>query len=145
MQYVSNNLFYSVIYRSFSKAYVEEQIRLQTGSRILVLDKKAYWQDFVAKSPLAKSFWFVVSPSETGGYKIQPIPCKYNENGWKKGFPSKWYGYRIGNKNPSGKIPSDIIFIHALGFLAISKTKEGAIALCQKSFGNTENRKLSQV
>ncbi len=136
---ICDNMIASCIYKVTSKKYVTEQIKKQSGSRILVLDKKAYWQDFVAKSPDAKSFWFVVSPSDQG-YKVQPIPCRYHENGYKKGFPSKWYGYRKGDFQ--GSIPDGVIFIHSVGFLAICSDKESAVRLCQNAFTNHECRRI---
>ena len=151
----NKNLFLSIIeqiviniqenckYKILSKSIVENAIKNQKGKRILVLDEKVFWQDFVAKNTDAKSFWFVVAPSERG-WKVQPIPCKYTENGFRKGFPQKWYGYNKGNYNIKA-IPKNVEFIHSQGFLAISKTKEDAIKLCENAFGNNECKLISKT
>ena len=136
---IIENLLFNVNYKMKSKHLVENALKEQNGKHILVFDEKVYWQDWVAKSTNSKKVWFVVSPSENA-WKIQPVPCKYNKNGFRKGFPQKWYGYKSGDVNKA--IPNDIAFIHPQGFLAISQTKEGAIQLCQKAFSNNENYEL---
>ena len=126
-----------------SKNYIMEKITAQKGKRILILDKKAIWQDWVARNPDARSFWFVISPSDSNGWKVQPIPCKYNKNGYRKGFPTRWYGYNKSSNNDYKKeFPPDVEFIHYQGLLAITETLESAIKLCRDSFGNQENQKI---
>ena len=130
-------------YKIESKEYVEEAIRTTYG-HVLVLYKKVYWQDWVANMPEAKKIWFVISPTENNTWKVRPIPCKYNENGYKKGFPSKWCGYSKDVSQKSIKFDKDVVFIHPSGFIAVCKTLNSALKLTNMALGNKENKPIEQ-
>ncbi|MBR3281009.1 MAG: MYG1 family protein [Clostridia bacterium] len=138
------NTHKAALFKIESKEYVEEAIRTTNG-HVLVLHKKAYWQDFVANMPEAKKIWFVISPTDNYTWKIRPIPCKYNENGYKKGFPSKWYGYSKEMDQKSSRFDKDVIFIHPSGFIAICKTLDSALKLTNLALGNQENRPIEPI
>lgn len=144
LNFIFKNILETCFYKISSKNIIEDAIKAQPDSHILVLDEKVYWQDYIAKNLNAKNVWFVISPTDSGSWKIQPIPCKYNENGYRKGFPSRWYGYDK-NLNSCSKMPEGINFIHSQGILAISTSKEDAIKLCEKAYGNIECRKISEI
>ena len=120
-----------------SRAYVEEAVR-KTSGHILILQERAYWQDWIANMPEAKKIWFVISPTECGTWKVKPVPCKYNPNGYRKGFPRKWFGYSKKENEPS-RFDEDVFFIHSSGFLAVCKTLESARGLAEQALGNQEN------
>lgn len=126
------------IFKAESKAYVEEKVN-STFGHILVFERKVYWQDWIASMPEAKRIWFVISPTDNGAWKVKPIPCKYNANGYKKGFPSKWFGYSKDNKEGYVKFNKGVEFIHASGFLAICDTLNSARNLAMQAMYNQEN------
>ena len=128
-------------YKIDSRDYVQEQARNTIG-HVLVLLKKSYWQDWVANMPEAKKIWFVISPTDNGTWKINPIPCKYNENGYKMGFPKKWFGYSKSLDQKNGKFDKDVVFIHSSGFLAVCKTLNSALKLTKMALENQENRPI---
>lgn len=134
------NIIDDAHYYMNSKDVVYRALYEQQNSRILILEEKANWSYWLMEHIYGKKVWFVISPSN-GNWKIQPVPCKYNQNGFKKGFPSKWYGFKKGIST-NKRIPEGILFIHSKGFLAISKTKEDAIRLCKNAFANTECVKI---
>ena len=125
-------------FKADSQEYVENAVRNTTG-HILVLEERAYWQDWIANMPEAKKIWFVISPTESGTWKVKPVPCKYNPNGYRKGFPKKWFGYTKRSDVPS-KFNEDVFFIHSSGFLAVCKTLESAKNLAELALGNQENK-----
>lgn len=120
-----------------SSVNVKNDIFRQKG-RILVLDKKAYWTDLVATMPEAQKFWFVVSPTSKGLWKVCPIRSKKTKNGFRKGFPSAWRGLRREELQKERNIRG-VAFIHDSGIMALCDNFSSAIRLCKKAYGNTEN------
>ena len=135
---IFKNTVKTAVYKINSKKYVENEVR-NTKGHILVLKERAYWQDWIANMPEAKKIWFVVSPTENKTWKVKPIPCKYTANGYRKGFPSKWFGYSKNSGINNKKFDDDVIFIHSSGFLAICKSLESAVHLAEIAQGNQEN------
>ena len=128
--------------RIMTRDYIEEKINSSTG-HLLILDKFVHWQEWVSRStnPEAKNLWFVIFPSNKGIYNIQPIPCRYNQNGFRKGFPRKWYGYTEEELRKITKV-SDASFVHPKGFIGGAETLEGAKEMAQKAFCHNENARL---
>ncbi len=136
---VFKNTVKAAVFKINSKKYVEREV-MKTKDHILVLKERAYWQDWIANMPEAKKIWFVVCPTENKTWKVKPVPCKYTANGYRRGFPSKWFGYsKDGTNNINKKFDDDVIFIHSSGFLAICKTFESALHLATIAQGNQEN------
>ena len=134
--------------RLSSRNYVEQEILKstlpvqdefsQSSKHILIFEKHVHWKEWVARSKLAKDIWFVISPSNKGGYVVQPVPCKYHMNGWRKGFPKKWYGLNGKNLQRITKVPT-AIFVHpANGFIAGASDLKGAVQLAKRAFSNNE-------
>lgn len=150
-QLIYNCVEAKVIDRIRSKVYVNQKIKeslkeipkekrkiTDCSSHILIFDRHVHWQDWLSNSPDAKNIWFVISPSNKGGYMIQPVPCKYNQNGYRKGFPRKWYGLNGEQLRKVTKIPT-VTFIHPKnGFVAGAEDLEGAVQLAKLAFANTE-------
>ena len=131
-KHVFKNYIDMQMFKLSSKKYVESEVKKQSG-HILVLRDRAYWQDWIANMPEAKRIWFIVMPTESGTWKVKPVPCKYKPNGYRKGFPFAWYGYRKEAGDNSLGIEG-VSFIHNEGFLAICETLESAIQLSRKAY-----------
>lgn len=141
-----NKLERKVIDRLQSQKYVEAKLResfryTHNGKslfnnpdlNILVFDRHVQWQDCIANSPLAKNIFFVISPSNKGGYVIQPVPCKYNKNGYRKGFPSSWYGLHGEELKKLTNIPTANFVHQKNGFIAAAEDLDGAIQMAKKA------------
>lgn len=146
-----NRLIKKALRRTKDRAYVESKIieaatleeNRKFPKHILVLDRHAHWSDWLVRIPEGKEIWFVISPSNRGGYEIHPVPNKYNKNGYRKGFPMKWHGLKDEELRRVSKV-STATFIHdKKGFIGGAEDLTGAIKLCERSFGHNENIKIS--
>lgn len=154
---IFDRIFKKAIERIQSRTYVEKKILESTQSNhysrrkysgsskhILVFDRHVHWQDWVAHSPMAKNIWFVITPSNQGGYIVRPIPCQYNENGYRKGFPKKWHGLKNIELQKATGVHTATFIHQSNGFMGGARDLKGAILLARKSFNNTECiRKIS--
>lgn len=124
----------------------KDEFYKKSSRHILVFDKHVHWQDWLYLSPDGKDIWFVISPSNTTGYIIQPVRDNNTKNGYRKGFPRKWHGLNGESLRRKTKVPT-ASFIHSNnGFLAGAEDLEGAIRLAEKAFSNFEcERKIQKV
>ena len=140
--------------RLYSRECVEREINIsllphrnmykESSKHILIFDEHIHWKEWISKFPLARNIWFVISPSNKGGYIIQPVPCKYNHNGWRKGFPKKWHGLNGKVLRKVTGVPT-ALFVHpAQGFIAGASDLEGAVNLAKKAFSNSECVRIGQ-
>ena len=116
---------------------IKNAILSQKG-RILELPEKTYWKELVLCMPEAQNFWFVISPAQSGRWKVCPIKSYKTKNGYRKGFPSAWFGLRREQLESQRDIHG-VFFIHDNGIMALCDDKYSAIKLCKKAYGNTEN------
>ena len=117
---------------------VKNAVFTQKG-RILVLQDKIYWRDAVYSMPEAQSFWFVITQTQSGLWKVCPIRSRKTRNGFRKGFPHAWLGLRREELESKRNIHG-VYFIHDSGIMALCDDKKSAIRLCKKAYGNTENK-----
>lgn len=153
--FVIDRFLAKTVARISNRVYVESKIlettkliptNLRTpqnpSRHILVLDKHVHWQEWVSTHKQGKNIWFVISPSNKGGYVIQPVPNKFNQNGYRKGFPKKWWGLN-GEQLKKVTKNSEASFVHeSFGFIAGAQSLEGAIALCERAFSHRECERI---
>lgn len=92
---------------------------------ILVMPRSAPWKKFVKE----KEVYFVVAPSNRGGYTAQAVPKDEKPNELKIPFPKEWRGVE---KESIGKVSGveTLQFCHNSGFLISALTKEDVIKAC---------------
>lgn len=148
-----NNTTDKAINRIKDRSYIESKVKdsqkrdiSYTGSskHILVMDKYVHWSDWIAKMENAKNIWFVIYPSNRGGFEIRPIPFKQTLNGYRKGFPRRLWGLN-GTSLQEATALSSVIFVHATGFTAATDTLEDAIKLALLSFNHDENMRKDEI
>ena len=150
---IIDNSTKKAINRIKDRAYIETKIKdsqrretsySSSSQHILVLDKYVHWSDWVARSENGKNIWFVIYPSNRGGFEIRPVPFKQNLNGYRKGFPRKIWGLN-GEELKKATNLSTIIFVHSTGFTAATDTLEDAIKLAMLSFNHEENIRKDEI
>lgn len=101
---------------------------------IILLDKFVPWQTEFFETPeeITKEIYYVVFPSNRGGYNIQTIPQELGSFKSKQLFPEIWRGKTKEELINLTKI-NDITFIHNAGFIGATDTLESAIKLAKLS------------
>jgi uncharacterized UPF0160 family protein len=95
--------------------------------RIIVLDKKYPYEDILSKYPEPL---FVVYPKVDGCWGAKAERENFTSFKNKKDFPKAWAGLRDGDLAKVTGV-ADAVFCHRVLFLAVAKSKEGAIKLAQ--------------
>lgn len=99
---------------------------------IMVLDKFVPWKEwiFASDDKKAKDIYFVVFPSNRGGYNWQCVPDAPESFGQRKSVPKSWRGLKDEALQKETGIKS-AIFCHPAGFVGGCETKEDAIAMAK--------------
>lgn len=93
---------------------------------ILILPRSAPWKKFVKE----KEIYFVVCPSNRGGFIAQAVPRDDKPNELKVPFPEAWRGV---DKESIGQVSGveTLQFCHNSGFLISALTQEDVIKACR--------------
>lgn len=93
---------------------------------ILVMPRSAPWKKFVKQ----KEVYFVVAPSNRGGYTAQAVPKDEKPSELKIPFPEAWRGVE---KERIGEVSGveTLQFCHNSGFLISALTQEDVIKACK--------------
>ncbi len=113
--------------RTFTEKIYEET----ADKRIIVMERDYPWRKVLSNYPEPL---FVVYPNEqdkTWSAKAVPIGDGF-EN--RISFPSDWAGKRDADLAKVSGI-ADATFCHNAQFIAVAKSKEGAVALAKKAIG----------
>jgi len=98
--------------------------------RLVVCDKAYPFEDELHKYPEPL---FVVSPRPDGSWRLHTVSLSasnFFQN--RKDLPAEWAGLRDEEMARISGVP-DAMFCHNGRFLAVAKTKEGALALAGKA------------
>ena len=120
-----------------SKIETLKAIKEQNEPEILILDKELNWHEAVSKNDKIK---FIVYPKkERTEWRVQPGKNNledFSSNRVK--FPKGWWGLR-GEELVQISGVKRAIFCHKGGWLAVTKTREGAIEMAEKALQNSRN------
>ncbi|MCD8238639.1 MAG: MYG1 family protein [Clostridiales bacterium] len=94
---------------------------------IVVLSGGMPWKEIL----IPEKVYFVVYPSDRGGYNAQAVPKAEGSQECKKYFPEKWRGESSELKKISGI--EGLTFCHNSGYLINAKSKEEAIEACKQA------------
>lgn len=119
-QYMSN-------YKAKRKA-TEEVEKYITDSEILVLPQYIPWKEAVCH----RDIYYVIFPSNRGGYNIQAAPVACHDITLKKGFPEVWRGCNTDQLRKMTNVET-VTFCHSSGFMAATDTLEDAVKLAELS------------
>lgn len=100
--------------------------------RLVVFDKPYSWKDALAEysQPL-----YVIFPREDGSWAVSTVRKEKHSFNNKKDLPFDWAGLRDKELQKITGV-SDAVFCHRALFLAVAKTKEGAIKLAELALQN---------
>lgn len=89
------------------------------------------YQDFLSSLP--EPLYVVIGDSRDGGFKVEAIRQDLTTKSSRKPFPESWRGEMDVSKLRELSGVEDIVFCHKSGFLAATKSEEGALALAEKA------------
>jgi len=108
--------------------FVEEAYASAVDKRIVVLDKPYPWQKVLAKTPDAL---YVVKPKSQGTtWEVECVRGDMHSFLNRKSLPLPWRGFRDEVLSAKTGIPGSV-FCHNNGFIAVTTTREGALALAK--------------
>ena len=105
---------------------------VSSDKRFLTLDKNYPFEEALAKKP---ETLFVVRPRPNGSWGVNAVPNGDNYYTQRKLLPELWAGLRDADLARVTGV-SDAVFCHNARFLAVAKSKQGALALAQKALEN---------
>lgn len=105
-------------------AHVERAYREAPDKRIIVLDREYLWAEIIDQYPEPL---FVVYPQEDR-YHVKAVRTELSSFATKVSFPETWAGKRDAELARVTGV-SDALFCHNKRFIAVARTKEGALAL----------------
>src|SRR3989344_237578 len=117
-----------------TRAIVEEAYKKAADKRLIIFNDSYFWFDILKKYPEPL---FVVEPESeaTDGEMHWRLKCvRDNPNNFinRKDLPLEWAGKRDGDLAKVTGV-SDAIFCHNKRFMAVAKSKEGAVKLANRA------------
>ena len=98
-----------------------------TNKQIITLEEDLPWEPVLAPIPEA---FFVVYPRREGNWGVKGVPVKKFGFERKKLLPYSWVGRSAEELREITGVP-DVTFCHSGRFLAVAKTRKGAIKLAE--------------
>lgn len=105
---------------------VEEAYVASSDRRLIVLDEDYSWKDTLARFPEPL---YVVHP-QNGSWRLYCVRDNPHLFVNRKDLPEAWAGLRDSKLSRMTGVP-DAVFVHRNRFMAVAKTKEGAIKLAE--------------
>lgn len=100
----------------------------KSNGEYMVLDKYLPWHNFATEKTNLK--FMVYSGVESDEWCVRTVPVKLGEFEYRKKLPAKWAGLYAKDLAKVTGVP-DAVFCHKARFIAVAKTKEGAIKLAE--------------
>ena len=122
-------------YKLRMRRSVERAIK-RSRNHIMVLHKHIPWKEalLISDNPLADEVFFVVYPSQRGGYNWQCVPKRLDGYDQRMSVPEAWRGLSgVDLQEETGV--SDATFCHATGFMGAADSFSGAMAMAKLASG----------
>lgn len=132
---IADQIFRRLVYQKASemrgKEYVKKAMK-QASGRIVLLDRFVPWQRCVCTEDPEERFWYIVYPSNRGGYNVQCVPDAPDSFGMRHALPEEWRGL---GKEELREITGveDAMFVHPAGFIGGADSLEGALRMAEKA------------
>lgn len=110
------------------EAFVEKAYESAPDKRVIVLDGQYPWQGVLAKTPDA--VFIVKERSMKNGWEVECVRDDIHSFRNRRSLPAAWRGLRDEELAAATGV-SDAVFCHNAGFIAVAKSKEGALRLAE--------------
>lgn len=101
----------------------------------MVMDEYVPWLDTILEIDPDEELWYVIFPSNRGGYSCQCVPHAGDMFSKRHPIPQNWHGLSDEEFQRASGIP-DARWCHNNGFLMTTETLDSAIGLAKKSRRN---------
>ena len=130
---VFDNILHQAMSKAKARSIVEDAIA-KSENHIMVLERFAPWQDqiFASRNPKAINVWFVVFPSNRGGYNWQCVPDEPNSFGQRQPVPEGWHGLNGMDLRMVTGV-ADATFCHKNGFIGGAESLDGTMEMAKKA------------
>ncbi|MGM0628937.1 MAG: MYG1 family protein [Patescibacteria group bacterium] len=119
----------------YGKEMVKKSLNEYSGEKVVVLDDYYPWKDAAVEH---SDLLFMIYPSSQGdSWHVQGVPSERGSMDTRLSFPEEWRGKRE-SEIPDVTGVEDALFCHKAGFLAVARSKEGALDLAYKALENNE-------
>jgi uncharacterized UPF0160 family protein len=108
--------------------YVRKAYAAAPDKRLIVLDGPYPWHDVLARTPDA--IYLVKERALGGGWEVECVRNDVHTFLNRKPLPEEWRG-RSGKELEAITGVSDVVFCHNGGFIAVTRSKEGALKLAE--------------
>jgi uncharacterized UPF0160 family protein len=110
------------------REFVRMAYESSVDKRIVLLDRAYPWQSFLSQTTDAL---YVVKPKSVGtNWEVECVRGNVHSFTNRKSLPLEWRGYRDEDLAQKTGV-EDAVFCHNAGFIAVTKTKEGALRLAE--------------
>lgn len=121
----------SIVSEARGEKLVKTAMKKATG-RIIRLKEYVPWQNCVCSEDTENKFWYVVFPSNRGGYNVQCVPDYPESFNMRHGLPEAWRGLRDESLRQITGV-NDAVFVHSAGFIGGAESLEGALLMAEKA------------
>lgn len=104
----------------------------RADGRTIRLEKYVPWQKCVCAEDPDNRFWYIVYPSNRGGYNVQCVPDYPDSFNMRHGLPEEWRGLRDEQLRRVTGV-KDAVFVHPTGFIGGAESMEGALLMAEKA------------
>lgn len=128
---VSQKIIKDTISHAAAEVHARKKVLswINKSSRILVLYQGMPWQNHIQNNPQGDHILFVVYPSGDQ-WNVQTVPAPNEPRSVRKPFPEEWGGL-TGQALAEVSGVEDAVFCHRGGFIAASRSLEGAVKLAR--------------
>jgi uncharacterized UPF0160 family protein len=130
---IFDNEFQQLIAKDKAREIIEMKIESSNG-HIMILEKYVPWERALLRSwnEKAQEIWFVVYPSNRGGYAWYCVRKELGSKEARKSTPIEWWGLEGKELQRVSGVPT-AMFCHKDGFIGAAETLEDAIKMVQKA------------
>ena len=108
----------------------------ETNKNYIILDEYMPYEETILNSEESANIYFVIYPSNRGGYGIKTIPKSNMDKTARCEIPIEWAGKSGEELEKVAKI-NDLSFCHIGRFIISTKTLEAAVSAVEKVIKDT--------